>query len=237
MSFLNKRIFPKVFLTGLCVLLFISISVYSETTYIIDTPTKGMLDYANYTVDFRFFSEGGILTRMSFGVFKMVNLGVGWEVDNLVGTQNPIAAPPSLFLKIRVFDGGMVLPAFAFGYDGQGYFYNKASNEFTQKEKGIFIVFGRELFAPDLNLNAGANMNDFKENKIYGFVNAEYEIEEKFMIMGEYDNINYFPEARLNVGLRVIVSDSISIDIAGRDIASPDRKAERIVKVGYTGKF
>ncbi|MCX5781676.1 MAG: hypothetical protein NT145_03085, partial [Elusimicrobia bacterium] len=105
------------------------------------------------------------------------------------------------------------------------------------KEKGVFIVFGRELFVPGLNINLGANMNDFKENRIYCFTNFEYEIEEKFMILAEYDNVNYFPEARLNAGLRLNVSENIGIDVAGRDIASSDRKAERIVKISYTGKF
>ncbi|MCX5781976.1 MAG: hypothetical protein NT145_04650, partial [Elusimicrobia bacterium] len=83
--FVQKKIVIKIL--AIFFLVFSSVPAFSETTYIFDTPTKGMLDYANYNVDFRFFSDGGVLTRMSFGIFEAVNLGVGWEIENLVGTQ------------------------------------------------------------------------------------------------------------------------------------------------------
>ena len=237
MSFL----FSKKFHAGLLAVLFLVLSpvksLLAESTYVIDTPTKGMLGYGNYDIDFRFFSGGGILSRMTFGVFKIVDLGVGWETDSIIGTQTATAAPPSLFLKIKPFSGGMVLPGFAIGYDGQGYYYNKDVNAFAEREKGIFIVFGREILTPGLNFNAGLNMNDFKENKLCGFTNFEYDIEEKFKLLCEYDNINYFPEARLNAGVRISITEDIFVDAAGRDILSNGRTAERIIRIAYLGRF
>jgi hypothetical protein len=196
-----------------------------------------MLGYGNYDIDFRFFRDGGILTRMTFGVFKIVDLGVGWEADSVIGTQSATAAPPSLFLKIKPFSGGMVLPGFAIGYDGQGYYYNKGVNAFDEKEKGIFIVFGREVLTPGLNFNAGLNMNDFKDNKLCGFTSFEYDIEEKFKLLCEYDNINYFPDARLNAGIRIFITDDIFVDAAGRDLIPSGRTAERIIRIAYLGRF
>jgi len=234
-SLRNKLIFAVILL--LFILSSPVSSLFAESSYLIDTPTKGMLDYGNYNVDFRFFNGGGILSKLTFGVFKMVNLGVGWEVDQLIGTQTPQAAPPSLYIKIKPFNGGMVLPAFAFGYDGQGYYYNKTINQYQEKEKGIFIVFGREILVPGLNANVGANMNDFSQNTVYGFLNLEYEIEEGFRLLAEYDNISYFPQARLNLGIRFYVSEDISIDLADRDMGSNQGPAERIIKIGYNGKF
>ena len=237
MSFL----FLKKILAGLLAVLFLVIypirPLVAESTYVIDTPTKGMLGYGNYDIDFRFFSGGGILSRMTFGVFKIVDLGVGWETDGVIGTQSATAAPPSLFLKIKPFSGGMVLPGFAIGYDGQGYYYNKNVNTFDEKEKGIFLVFGREIIIPGLNFNAGVNMNDFKNDTVFGFLSLEYDIEEKFKLMCEYDNINYFPDARLNAGVRVFITDDIFVDAAGRDIGASARTTERIVRIAYLGKF
>jgi hypothetical protein len=209
----------------------------ATTGFTIDTPTTEVLDYGSYHLGFRLFSNGGILTRMNFGVFKIVNLGVGWETDNVIGTQNIVVASPALYLKVKPFNGGMILPALAFGYDGQGYFWNKDARQFAQKEKGVFLVFGREYFIPGLELSFGANMNDFTTNKVYGFTSASLNIEDDFYFLTEYDNINNFPDARLNVGVRFFITPGVGIDLAARDIIGKDRTVERIIAINYIGKF
>jgi hypothetical protein len=196
-----------------------------------------MLDYGSYDLNFRFFSGGGVLTRLNFGVFKIVNLGLGWELANVIGTQDITVAPPTLSLKIKPFSGGLILPSIAFGYDGQGYFYNKNSNDFTQKERGVFLLFGRELFFPGLEMNFGVNMNDFRTNTVYGFTNLNIDIDDKLYFLAEYDNINYLPASRLNAGIRFFITSDLGIDLAGRDIGAADRKAERILSIAYRGKF
>jgi hypothetical protein len=129
------------------------------------------------------------------------------------------------------------LPAFAIGYDSQGYFYDKDNHEFLQKEKGVFVALGHELFIPGFELNAGANMNDFSTNRVYGFAGMSLNVEDTFYFLGEYDNINYFPDARLNLGVRFAVTEDLHIDLAGRDIAAAGRSAERIIRINYLGKF
>jgi hypothetical protein len=174
---------------------------------------------------------------MNFGVFKIVNLGLGWETDNVIGSQNAFVAPPALYLKVKPFNGGMILPALAFGYDGQGYLWNSTTKQFTDREKGVFVVFGREYFIPGLEINFGANMNDFTSNTVYGFASATLNIEDDFYVLGEYDNINYFPDARLNIGIRFFVVPGVGIDLAGRDIADRAQPAERVIIINYIGKF
>lgn len=209
----------------------------AEQTYVIDTPTTGLLDYSAYNLNFRLFSTGGILTRLDFGVFKIVNLGFGWEVNKVIGAENVVVGPPALSLRIRPFNGDMSLPAIVLGYDGQGTFYDKDKSEFQQKEKGIFVAFGREVFFPGLNMTAGVNMNDFKTNTVLGFVNMNIDVENKLTLLAEYDNINYFPDSRLNLGVRFAVTKDLNIDLAGRDIGAAARTAERIIRVAYIGKF
>jgi len=204
---------------------------------LIDEPTAEILDYGSYNVNFRLFSEGGVLSRLNFGVFKVVNLGFSWEIQKLIGAQNPSVAPPSLYLKIRPFSGTMEMPSFAFGYDGQGYFYNSSLDEFAQKGKGVFVVFSKEMFFSNFEMNFGANINDFKKSEVYAFSAASFSIEEKIMLIAEYDNIHYSPENRLNAGLRFVVTDDLSIDLAGRDLISKDRNSERILKINYVGRF
>jgi hypothetical protein len=209
----------------------------AETTCVIDTLNTGMLDYSAYDLNFRLYKDGGILTRLNFGVFKIVNLGVGWEVSRVIGDQNITVSPPALYLKIRPFAGDMLLPSIAFGYDGQGYFFDKDTNKFLQREKGIFFVVGRELFIPGLDLNLGADMSDFRTNTMYGFANLTFNVEDKLLLLTEYDDINYLPQSRLNIGLRMAIADNLSIDLTGRDIGAAGRNAERSVRINYSGKF
>ncbi|MFH1368410.1 MAG: hypothetical protein ABII64_04710 [Elusimicrobiota bacterium] len=221
----------------------------SENSRVIDTPMTGMIGYGNYTLDFRLFSEGGVLTRLEFGVFKIVNLGFGWEVSRVIGTENAVVGPPGLLVKLRPFEGGMVLPAIAIGYDGQGNYFDKTASEFTQKEKGIFIVFGREMLTPGLEINVGCNMNDFKKNTVFGFTSIVYTVEDKAAFLAEWDRVNYIPDSFVNAGIRMFVTESLYIDVAGRDIGAYEektdpttniityRKPERIVKISYSGRF
>jgi len=235
---MNKK--PFAVLTALLILVMPALAFPesgSEATYVIDTPTVGMLDYGGYDLNFRLFSEGGILTRLDFGVFKIVNLGFGWELTNAIGNQDITVAPPALFLKVKPFSGGMVLPAIAFGYDGQGYFYDKTLSSFTQKERGIFVVFGREFFFPGLEMNFGANMNDFRTNTVFGFANMNFNIEDKLYFLGEYDNVNYLPDSRINLGMRFFITNDLSLDLAGRDLGAAGRKSERIMRIAYRSKF
>jgi hypothetical protein len=210
----------------------------SELIECIDSPTAAVHDYGAYNINFRMFTGGSILSRMNFGVFKIVNLGFGWELQQLVGNQNVTVAPPTLSLKIRPYAGGIFLPALALGYDGQGSYYNSNTNDFAQKERGIYVVLTRELLMPGFELSTGANMNDFKSDTVYGFANLNINMENVFVIMAEYDNIHYQPENRLNGGLRFALTDDLSVDLAGRDLVGSGPMAkERIIRVNYTGRF
>src|SRR5262245_15950027 len=42
---------------------------------VIDSPTPNTVDYGGYRLNFRFYKEGGILSTISFGVFRRLNIG------------------------------------------------------------------------------------------------------------------------------------------------------------------
>ncbi|MCB4792327.1 MAG: hypothetical protein LHV68_10655 [Elusimicrobia bacterium] len=246
------KLIYKFLLLLVLLLLNLRVSSFAESTYVIDTPTTGMLDYGGYDLNFRLFSNGGIITRLDFGVFRMVNLGLGWEAQKVIGSDNVVASdkisvsPPALYMKIRPFEGGLVLPAFVLGYDGQGYFYDRDKAEFTQKEKGIFAAIGREILFPGFSLTLGGNIADFKNNTITGFANILINLEDKFNFLAEYDNIqNDITLNRLNIGSRFFINKDLSVDLAGRylgsntDIsnASSQIANERIIRINYVSKF
>ncbi|MBI3565531.1 MAG: hypothetical protein HY079_10080, partial [Elusimicrobia bacterium] len=93
---------------------------------LIDTPTTAVLDYGGYSSQTRFFSRGGVLAYVSFGVFQSLNLGGSLTVDGLVGDDRTVRLrAPDVQVKYRFYDGDRVVPSFALGFDGQGYDYNQ----------------------------------------------------------------------------------------------------------------
>jgi hypothetical protein len=232
----------KILGSFIAILVFVSLS-FADKTYIIDTPTAGILSYGSYDFGFKCFSHGNIISKIDFGVFEFLNIGLSWEFDRLIGDENIKVAIPALDVKIRPYGGNMTLPGLAIGYDGQGCFIDENSNgDYLQKEKGMYIVTGRELFLDGLMFNIGANINDFVKAKVYGFINALVPVyKESLYFMTEYDNINYFPAARLNFGLRFAVTEYINIDCIMRDCWGKNDLSripnERIFKISYVGKF
>ncbi|MCL2335484.1 MAG: hypothetical protein FWC57_05410 [Endomicrobia bacterium] len=232
----------KILFSFLAVIMAVS-QVFANNLYVIDTPATNLLNYGSYSVGFRAFQGGGVTPRLDFGVFKFLNLGISWELDSLLGNGQIHVAVPALFVKLRLYEGNMTWPGVAIGYDGQGYFYATDSNDYRQKGKGVFLVIGRELFVQNLMINIGVNMNDFKDSRVYGFANAAIPLYSDIVyFMAEYDNINYFPQARLNAGLKLALTDAIDIDFIMRDCWGKDDPGvrypnERVFKISYTGKF
>lgn len=233
--------FKKIFYVFLTAVLIQTNLFAVNTTELIDTPTYSILDYGSYEMQFRIFNNGGVTSKLSFGIFKALNLGVSWELSNIVGVGNTVVAVPALQIKVNLYEGSASLPGFAIGYDGQGYFYNDSDAEFLQKGRGIYAVAGKELLLPGLNFNIGINVNDFKEVRLLGFVNGFYSIiDESLLAMLEYDNIGKGADARLNLGFKLWATENFAIDFILRNILTGDEErlgCERILRLSYQSRF
>ncbi len=207
---------------------------------LIDTPTTRVLGYGSYRINFRFFRDGGVLNHLSFGVFNRFNLGVSWDVEKLIGVEDPGTNVPVLNIKVRAYDGGPVLPSVAIGYDGQGRFFNKTTDQYREREKGLFLVLGKEPLH-NLETRVGMSVAKFNsgegsEGKISGFIGASYSMEDKFYLMMEYDNLRSAPSNRWNVGFRILPLPSFGVDFAVRNLMNSSER-ERIVRLNYVGNF
>ena len=212
-----------------------------NVTELIDTPTHSILDYGSYEIQFRIFNNGGVTPKLSFGIFKVLNIGVSWEFSNIIGVGNTIVAIPALQLKLNVYEGDKNFPGVAVGYDGQGFFYDDSKSEFLQKGKGAYVVAGKELFLPGLNFNIGLNVNDFKDVALIGFAGSSYSIvDETLLAMLEYDNIGKGAYSRLNVGFKLWVTENFGIDLMLRNILTGEEErlgCERVLRLSYQGRF
>src|SRR5262249_31246308 len=136
---------------------------------VVDIPTAEILDPMTYSTAFRFYSEGGLTGRLLVGPLKRVNLGISFDALRMVGAVDPHMVRPSVFFKLRAYDGNDYLPALALGYDNQGMLWQEDTKEFMHREKGLYMVGSHEIFIPNFDLHAGINVYDFDDNSaVYG---------------------------------------------------------------------
>ncbi len=215
----------------------------NEPTEVIDVPTADVVEYSHYNLSFRLYGGGGVLTRMDFGVFKPINIGMSWDINQLIGpgSAKVDTRPPAIFFKARVFAGGMMLPAIALGYDGQGYGAFDLpgvteKDKYQFREKGIFVTCTREFLIPGLVASFGGNIYDFNGESVYGFVGATYSLEDRLVLLGEYDNLHTSALNRANLGAGLNITDTITLNVAGRNLFRGP-SSERIASIKYKGKF
>ncbi|MFH1540351.1 MAG: hypothetical protein ABID79_00620 [Elusimicrobiota bacterium] len=207
---------------------------------IIDVPTAEVVEYSNYDLSFRLYGMGGVLSKMNFGVFKPINIGISLDVDKLIGfgNQEIDTRPPAILFKIQIFRGGLKLPAISIGYDGQGYgtYSSSDTEKYQYREKGIYIVLTREYLIPGLEISFGSNIFDFDKDSAYGFIGTNFSIENRVLLLAECDNIKKAAQNRANLGMKLFVADNLDVEIAGRNLFK-GTQSERIVIINYTGKF
>jgi len=239
---LKKIIFGSLTLAVFVVFLSAA-GAFANRLWVMDTPTAKLLDYGSYNVGIRIFDSGSLQSRLDFGVFKILNVGLAWEFDNFIGNQQVKVAVPALSAKVNIYGGDMNIPAIAIGYDGQGYFYDAFHDgKFAQDAKGVYLVAGREVLLPGLIVSGGLNTNDFDTGKIFAFLSAIAPVYEDIIsLMAEYDNLHSFSDARFNAGVRFNVMENLDLDFMMRDCWGPNNPGrvpnERIFKVSYSGKF
>ena len=212
----------------------------------IDVPTAGILDYYGFMFKTRFYSSGGVLGALNFGVLERLNLGASMTVDRLVGSDSPIKMRrPEIQVRFRFYDGGYYIPALALGYDGQGYYYDSNAKKYMEKGRGLYVTGSKEIGVPGLALHGGFNVPDFDNNYLFGFLGLNYTLEEKVAFMAEYDNLFHSDDpSRLNLGTRIYVTPYFQLDLALRGLGrsgefgnGADRNTERIVQMRYNTSF
>lgn len=212
----------------------------------IDVPTASSLDHYAFRFGSRLYSGGGTQLRLGFGVHDRLTIGAYFMVDGLIGDSTHVKVrEPEIEVKFRFWDGGYHIPSLAIGFDGQGYFYSDDRKKYLEDERGLYLVATSEIF-PALFVNGGFNMSDFDDNKVYGFIGANYTLDEVVTLMLEYDNLFHhtLSRERLNAGLRVHITSDFSLDAAVREINASGRylngekhRPERIIQLRYMARF
>jgi hypothetical protein len=214
-------------------------------TEVVDAPTAAVLDDHGYSSRSRFYAQGGLLEYLSFGVYPGINLGASGSIDGLVGDESNVRMrAPTAQVKYRFFEGDEAIPAFAVGFDGQGYRYNSANKRFNQRQRGFYFVGSKEIGAPGFQVHPSLNISDFDSNAIFGSLPFTLNIRDKVEFLLEWDNIANWSDSRVNAGLRAFVTPNFHVDFAVRAIGAGGRYSdgaprgpERIVSLKYSSSF
>lgn len=212
---------------------------------IIDAPTSAVLDDHAYSTRSRFYSAGGVLEYLSFGVYPGVNLGASAAVDGFIGDEKNVRMrAPTAQVKWRFFEGDQALPSMAMGYDGQGYRYNSGDRRFNQRQRGFYLVGTKELGIPGFEFHPSFNISDFDSNAIFGTLPITLNIRDKAELLVEWDNIANWSDSRFNAGMRFFLTPNFHVDFAVRAIGAggfysdgAPKGPERIVQLKYSNSF
>jgi opacity protein-like surface antigen len=220
-------------------------SAQTPDSDIIDAPTSSVLDDHAYSTRSRFYSQGGILEYLSFGVYPGVNLGASVAVDGFIGDQKDVRVrAPNAQVKWRFYEGDQTFPSMAVGYDGQGYQYNGSNENYDQRQRGFYVVATKELGVSGLQLHPSFNISNFNSNAIFGCLPLTYNIRDKVELMAEWDNIANWSDSRFNAGARFFLTQNFHVDFAVRAIGAggyysdgSPKGPERIVQLKYSNSF
>lgn len=240
-----RKLFIKKYLLFI-LLCFVSILQSEEiniSNKIVNTPNGFFYRHLDYTLDFLMYKNGGILTDFNVGLLDFINLGLSFDMYKVIGDEKAHFRCPKISGKFKVYNGDIVLPKFYLGYSGETYGAKLSDRDYAnyeQKEKGVFVALEREMFVPNLFIDFGANIYDFIDKKIYGFVNARYFFFEKILLLLEYDNIRHTPENELNIGIKYFLEKNFSIGIAFKNIkrrSRTDGYIDRFLFITYSSSF
>jgi hypothetical protein len=205
---------------------------------LVDCPTAATLPRASFDFKMRTISNGGLIAQTGIGLHRKFMLGVSFGGEQILGEgkakwQNNIAFQ----VKYQLISETTVLPAIAFGYDGQGYGrYFSDLKRFMYKSKGFYAVAskGYQTYQWSSGLHTGINYSlesDVdNDDDVTIFFGADLSIQNDVSLVAEYDlaiNDNKYDEDNLNnvtehsgrgwgyfnVGLRWIFSERLEIGI------------------------
>jgi hypothetical protein len=227
-----------------------------ETRQLIDTPTAGLLPRGKFDLELRIFKEGGILTRVSMGIFNRFLLGVSYGGSGIIGDRKAEwNQRPEVVAKYRLFDETVTFPALALGFDSQGYgAWNENWGRYDLKSPGFYLVASKNYrLLGQIGFHGGVNYSlerGYGEKEYNAFAGFDKSINPEISIIGEYDlALNdsvencMFGEGKkgyLNAGVRWNPSQSLWIEIDVKDILENSCWAEypnRELRIFYIEAF
>ncbi|MCJ7507238.1 MAG: YjbH domain-containing protein [candidate division Zixibacteria bacterium] len=197
---------------------------------LIDCPTAALLPRGSFDFDIRFFPNGGVNIALGIGLMKRLNVGMSYGGEEIIGDKDPNWNPRIEFaVKYRLINESYMMPAFALGFDSQGYgAYDDSLDRYANKSKGFYGVISKNYLVFEqvpVGLHFGGNYsleNEDKDKSMDLYLGADVRITEDLAGTLEYDlafNDNrkdqYYGRGYgyLNIGIQWIFQDRLVLEL------------------------
>ena len=203
-----------------------------ESRALIDLPTSGMLSHGKFALDMDFYQGGGLLVRISSGVFNRLLLGISYGGGKIIGTEQPTwNSVPGYSVRFRIIEETMAIPAIAFGFDSQGKeFYIDSLSRYAIKSLGFYVVASKNYEVLGfLSVHGGINYSleradGDKDPNL--FLGIEKTLGSIISTIAEYNlsindsNQDALGKGRgyLNIGIRASIGDGFTLGFNLKDI-------------------
>jgi hypothetical protein len=163
-----------------------------QFTNLANMPIAGLLERGYYEVDLRMYPEGGLYTFVTIGFLRSVNVGFSYGAENVVGRGKVTWNPNVEFaIKARIIPESQVLPAFALGFNSQGYGpWLEDLERYTVKSPGFFLVASKNYrFLGELGLHGGLNKSreGGDDDDLNLFLGLDKSLGPDLYLIAEYD--------------------------------------------------
>lgn len=226
----------------------------------VDLPTAGTLNRAQYAVNLRMQPQGGLLFGLSFGLFDRLNFGFSYGGTNVIGYDRIDWNPyyPAFQGKYRVIDESYYGPAVALGFNSQGFgAYDTGNSRYLVRSSGFYATASKNYnFLGTLAFHGGANYSiedrHNPDNSLNFFAGMEKSINPELWVLAEYDfALNDNTEdslygkgyGYLNLGMRWLFSQKLMLEFDLKNILRNGLRDTdagsigRTVKIAYYDSF
>lgn len=225
-----------------------------EPRFLVDVPTAGMLSAGTYALDIDFFQNGGLLAGFSAGIFDRLSIGISYGGSGLIGSNDAVMNPvPGAFIRVRIIEEGVGLPAIALGFDSQGREgYVKSLDRYKVKSPGFYIVGSKNYsLAGYFSVHGGVNYSlerGDNDKDVNAFVGVEKTVGSMISLVLEYNRgINDddgMAVARgrgyLNGGVRWSIGGGLTLGVDLKDLLENGGDisvGNRTVRLEYLASF
>jgi hypothetical protein len=164
-----------------------------ESRLIVDMPTAGVIAKDKIGAYIHVFEGGGIMTEVSYGVFKNINIGTSYSFTNVIGSGEPdVQGVPGFHVRARLLDESIYYPAITLGASTQGRgAFLKSAKSFQTPSPGAFLALSKAFTwqLGTLAIHAGANYSfeGTTEKKVSYYGGIEQSLSRNIAITLEYN--------------------------------------------------
>lgn len=221
----------------------------SESRYVVDMPTAGVLTRGRFAADGFAFGNSGVMVEFTASPFTNLQLGLSFGGSGFLGNRNIVFQNlPGFHARFRAFDETLTVPAFTVGFSSQGR-GEFSGGRFLTHSPGVFVAASKNFsFLGSLALHGGANYSFdpvLEERFPNIYIGVEKTIGSIVSVAIEYnptldDPRVFMRGGLLNTALRISTGRGFTVELQIRDLLQSLPSANqpyRILRLEFIGTF